>query len=225
MLGYGGTDKPQDPSDYSTRRLCADLAALLDLLGVQRAVIIGHDWGAFTAGRFALWHPERVYALIMLSVAYTPPTRTYLPIEDVARLAPNLGYQADFASAASTSVIESNLRKFLSITFKAAKSGQNYTPRGSLFKLLQNVNIRKEPSVLNDNEFQIYLANLSSGGMNGPLNYYRTSKNRHEEEASAGLPSNLPADLPVLFMWGTADPTATPVVIEKSRKFIVKLQD
>lgn len=38
MLGYGGTDKPQDPSDYSTQRLCADLAALLDLLGVQRAV-------------------------------------------------------------------------------------------------------------------------------------------------------------------------------------------
>jgi pimeloyl-ACP methyl ester carboxylesterase len=28
-------------------------------------VIIGHDWGSFTAGRFALWYPDKVMALIM----------------------------------------------------------------------------------------------------------------------------------------------------------------
>ena len=38
MLGYGGTDKPQDAEEYSTRRLSADLAALLDVVGVHRAV-------------------------------------------------------------------------------------------------------------------------------------------------------------------------------------------
>lgn len=38
MLGYGGTDKPEAPFEYSTKRLCADLAALLDLLHVRRAV-------------------------------------------------------------------------------------------------------------------------------------------------------------------------------------------
>ncbi|KAG5648812.1 hypothetical protein DXG03_000161 [Asterophora parasitica] len=38
MLGYGETDKPEDPSEYSTKKLCGDLAALLDLLGIRRAV-------------------------------------------------------------------------------------------------------------------------------------------------------------------------------------------
>jgi hypothetical protein len=38
MLGYGGTDKPRAAEEYSTRRLCADLAALLDVVGVQKAV-------------------------------------------------------------------------------------------------------------------------------------------------------------------------------------------
>lgn len=38
MLGYGGTDKPWDVDEYSTKKLCADLAALLDLIGVKRAV-------------------------------------------------------------------------------------------------------------------------------------------------------------------------------------------
>lgn len=38
MLGYGGTDKPSEASEYSTKKLCADLAALLDLLNIKRAV-------------------------------------------------------------------------------------------------------------------------------------------------------------------------------------------
>jgi pimeloyl-ACP methyl ester carboxylesterase len=38
MLGYGGTDKPQAAEEYSTKRLCADLAALLDVIGVLKAV-------------------------------------------------------------------------------------------------------------------------------------------------------------------------------------------
>jgi hypothetical protein len=38
MLGYGGTDKPLAVEEYSTKKLCADLAALLDIIGVSRAV-------------------------------------------------------------------------------------------------------------------------------------------------------------------------------------------
>lgn len=38
MLGYGGTEKPLDAEEYSTKKLCADLAALLDVVGVSRAV-------------------------------------------------------------------------------------------------------------------------------------------------------------------------------------------
>ena len=65
MLGYGGTDKPHDASEYSSKKLCADLTALLDLLDVQRAIVVGHDWGALIAGRFALWAPDRLKALVM----------------------------------------------------------------------------------------------------------------------------------------------------------------
>jgi soluble epoxide hydrolase / lipid-phosphate phosphatase len=65
MLGYGGTDKPTNAEDYSTKKLCADLAALLDFLDIERAVVIGHDWGSFTASRFALWYPHRLLALVM----------------------------------------------------------------------------------------------------------------------------------------------------------------
>jgi soluble epoxide hydrolase/lipid-phosphate phosphatase len=39
-----------------------------------------------------------------------------------------------------------------------------------------------------------------------------------------GLPSNLRADLPFLFLWGTRDLTVTPFVIAKSSKFIPRYQ-
>lgn len=42
---------------------------------------------------------------------------------------------------------------------------------------------------------------------------------------SAGLQSNLRADLPFLFIWGTMDATATPSVMTKSKKFISRYQD
>lgn len=42
---------------------------------------------------------------------------------------------------------------------------------------------------------------------------------------AAGLPSNLRSDLPVLFLWGTRDPTATPTTIRRSAKFVPRLQD
>lgn len=40
MLGYGGTDKPKDTADYSPKKLSDDLAAILDLIDVQKAVSI-----------------------------------------------------------------------------------------------------------------------------------------------------------------------------------------
>ena len=40
MLGYGGTEKPHSVEEYSTKRLCDDLAALLDIIGVHKVASI-----------------------------------------------------------------------------------------------------------------------------------------------------------------------------------------
>ncbi|KAF8165643.1 Alpha/Beta hydrolase protein [Crassisporium funariophilum] len=225
MLGYGGTSKPTDAAEYSTKKLCADLAALLDLLEIKRAVLIGHDWGAFTVGRFALWHPDRLLALVMLSVPYTPPSRVYIPVEEVAQRAPNLGYQVYFANPKSSLEILAHLKKFLLLTFSPTLVKVDYTKLGSLQKLLLNDSDVKVPtSILTEQELNFYYSELRKG-MFGPLNYYRTAKFRHDEELAADLPANLSSDLPFLFIWGTKDATATPFVINKSRKFIDRYQD
>jgi soluble epoxide hydrolase/lipid-phosphate phosphatase len=226
MLGYGGTDSPTEPSEYSTKRLSDDLSALLDLVGVSKAIIIGHDWGSFTVGRFALWHPERLLALIMLSVPYTPPSPNYISVQEVAQRAPNLGYQVYFSEGQSTHEIESNLAVFLGLIFHPPREGASFTGLGELREiLLGNTTLNpNQPSVLKKPELEYY-HNQFGKGMQGPLSYYRTAKFRHDEEQAANLPSNLRPDLPVLFLWGTEDPTATPTQIQRARKWIPRLQD
>ena len=63
--GHGETETTDDPFSFSD--LADDLKGLLDHLGIARAVIGGMSQGGFVALRFALKHPERVQALILLS--------------------------------------------------------------------------------------------------------------------------------------------------------------
>ena len=44
--GYGGSSCPDAVTDYDIHALTADLVGLLDEVGADRAVFIGHDWGA-----------------------------------------------------------------------------------------------------------------------------------------------------------------------------------
>ncbi|KAJ3854198.1 epoxide hydrolase [Lentinula lateritia] len=209
MLGYGGTDRPENPVEYSTKRLCADLSAILELLAIKKAVLIGHDWGAYTVSRFALWYPDRLLALVILSVPYSPSTLEYVPVKTIAKMAPNLSYQAYFEEQRSTKEIESNLNNFLRVIYR----GPNPTQR------LKLVVYHKYPQELD------FYNRVFQQGMNGPLNYYRTAFHRHEEELAAKLSPNLPPDLPVLFIWGTRDTTTTSSLIYKAHKFIPRLQD
>ena len=44
MLGYGGTDKPQDPTSYKQSDMATDLIDILNAETVDKVIAIGHDW-------------------------------------------------------------------------------------------------------------------------------------------------------------------------------------
>lgn len=68
LRGYGTSDKPADVADYSIGILAGDVAAVLDAAGVERAHVVGHDWGAALAWIAASLFPERIDHLVALSV-------------------------------------------------------------------------------------------------------------------------------------------------------------
>jgi pimeloyl-ACP methyl ester carboxylesterase len=65
MRGHGESDYPEDPSFYSRSHTVADIAALLDECGLERAVIGGLSLGGYSTLAFHLAHPDRCTALLL----------------------------------------------------------------------------------------------------------------------------------------------------------------
>ena len=74
MRGYGGTDAPESPDQYTMLHHAGDMVGLVKALGESEAVIVGHDWGAPVAWNTALLRPDMFRAVAGLSVPYTPPS-------------------------------------------------------------------------------------------------------------------------------------------------------
>jgi pimeloyl-ACP methyl ester carboxylesterase len=76
LRGFGESDRPGEVADYAVSRSVRDLVAVLDALEVERAQVVGHDWGAAVAWVLASLVPERVERLAVLSVGHPNTPRT-----------------------------------------------------------------------------------------------------------------------------------------------------
>jgi len=78
--GYAESSAPEEISAYGLAELSGDLRGLLDQLGIERAIFVGHDWGGFVAWAMPVLHPDRVAGVIGVCTPYMP-----VPVTDVMR--------------------------------------------------------------------------------------------------------------------------------------------
>ena len=62
--GHGLSSKPEDGYDFSN--FAADVAAVIEALGLRRPVVVGHSWGAMLALAYAAAHPGRATAIALI---------------------------------------------------------------------------------------------------------------------------------------------------------------
>jgi pimeloyl-ACP methyl ester carboxylesterase len=63
----------QLPAPYGMAAHAADALAVLDRLGIERAVVVGHSLGAYITARLAADHPERIAAVVLVDGGLTIP--------------------------------------------------------------------------------------------------------------------------------------------------------
>jgi pimeloyl-ACP methyl ester carboxylesterase len=66
LRGHGASDYPSNPAEYTREASIADMLAILDDAGAERAVLGGHSLGGYLSLLFALEHPERTDGLVLI---------------------------------------------------------------------------------------------------------------------------------------------------------------
>ena len=66
--GYARSEQPPDVASYTLLHLVGDVIALIEELGEEQAVVVGHDWGAPVAWTAAMLRPDKVRAVAGLSI-------------------------------------------------------------------------------------------------------------------------------------------------------------
>jgi len=94
LRGFGRSDAPA--GDYLKRTLAGDVLELLDALEIERARLLGHDWGGWISWLLALDHPERVERFATLDI--TAPWPGSLTATRLLRVAAFATYQYVIAS-------------------------------------------------------------------------------------------------------------------------------
>lgn len=91
--GYADTARPRSRRAYRLSELSLDIVALLDAAGLERAHVVGHDWGGAVAWHLAARHTDRIASATVLSTPH-PAAMTWSLLR--SRQALMSGYMAAF---------------------------------------------------------------------------------------------------------------------------------
>jgi len=70
LRGYNDSDKPQDISAYAMTELVKEVKGLIEGLGYDRCILVGHDWGGAIAWQFAYAYPQMLDKLIIMNLPH-----------------------------------------------------------------------------------------------------------------------------------------------------------
>jgi pimeloyl-ACP methyl ester carboxylesterase len=213
--GYGRSDRPTAVEDYDMVQLTADLLAVLDDLGEEKAVFVGHDWGAMVVWWLALMAPDRVRGVVGMSVPFLPrgPVPTITLLRQI--YAEGFFYMVYFqdpgvADAELAADPARTMRRLLAgATADAAADGGGGASfsaadgRGFIDRLPEPTGL---PAWLDQAELDFYIAEFTRTGFTGGLNWYRNlDRNWHLTEHLDDAHLTCPS----LFIAGSADPVLT----------------
>ncbi len=208
MRGYGETDAPAAVEDYDIEHLAADMVGVLDALGEEQAIIIGHDWGAIVAWNSVLLHPSRFSALVAMSVPYGGRA-AQSPLDGwKARFGDNFYYilyhQEPGVAEAEYDADPVGLLSRLYLSPDSPREAVEVTnPLRSAGGWIPRLGAPKEmPAWLTKEDLDYYVSQFEAAGFRGGVNYYR---NFHRNWEITPQLAELQVAVPTRFIAGERD--------------------
>lgn len=223
MRGYGNSSNYRTHEAYAQREVVADMLELADALGIERAIWIGHDWGAPTVWNMARHHPARVIAVANLCVPYNTLEvgwpgllpyidRTLYPQDEypAGQWEYQRFYEENFEEA--TRAFDSDPRAVCKLLFrKGNPDGEGQVAATAMTRKLGGwfgggpaPDMPRDEEVLTEADLDRYAESLARNSFFGPDSYYMNHERNHaysNEKPDARL------GMPVLFVHAAYDYT------------------
>jgi pimeloyl-ACP methyl ester carboxylesterase len=215
VRGYGRSSAPYPVSEYGMLRHVADNLGVVAALGEERAIIVGHDWGAPIASHSALLRPDVFHACALLSVPYRPPGGPQ-PVPHMIKSAgpDHLNYMVYFQDeGVAEAEAEADMRSWIIGMMIGASADAPPLGDGRILGLVRKgerfcdsfpviTGVGDLPPWLTAEDADFYVAEFERTGLRGGLNRYRNlDRDWADFQAWAGHPLVVAS----LFIGGTKD--------------------
>jgi pimeloyl-ACP methyl ester carboxylesterase len=227
MRGYGRSSVYKMHADYAQELIVADMLGLIDSLGRDRAVWIGHDWGSPVVWNIASHHPERCVAVASLCVPYYTIERGLEPVLELVdrdvypadkypagQWEYMLHYQEDFAGA--TRAMDSDPYNLAKLLFRKGDPGGFGLPAGTAMVRINGgwfpggvPSLPRDADVVTEADVCAYASALARNGFFGPNSYYMNHAVNAAYAARANNGGYL--DMPALFIAAQYDYTCESI--------------
>jgi len=210
VRGYGRSSKPAAVDAYRILQHVGDNVGVVDALGEEAAIVVGHDWGAPIAWTSALLRPDVFRGLAMLSVPYSARGSTR-PLDAFRAIGGDEEFYIAYFQEPGRAEreIEADVRSWL-LGFYFTASGDAPPPEGGTMATVPAGGRLRDrfaipdtlPRWLGEEDLEFYVAEFERTGLTGGLNRYRNVERDWEDMgAFAGRPIGVPA----LFVGGERD--------------------
>jgi pimeloyl-ACP methyl ester carboxylesterase len=178
--GYGQTDRPEPIEAYNILQLAGDIVGLVNEMGAEPMVIVGHDWGAPVAWYSALLRPDLFRAVALLSVPYLPRSSVRPSLALSAMAGDKNFYQLYFQEPGKVErELEEDPRRTMAMMLYSASGDP---PENERWRFLFEKNERfietgvmpkKLPSWLSEKDLDFFAGEFKRTGFRGGINWYR----------------------------------------------------
>jgi pimeloyl-ACP methyl ester carboxylesterase len=214
--GYGLSDAPEALEDYDIIHLTDDAAGVVEAMGEEKAVIVGHDWGSAVAWNGALLHPQTFHAVIAMSVPYSGRAA----VEPVAAMRQMFGEDFYIVRFQTPGIVDAEMGADVRATMKGSLIGASAqrTPDA------EGMSEAPLPPWLSEADLDVFVESFERSGFTGGINWYR---NMDRNWALTPQLAGAQVEQPALFFIGRNDLeflTAGPG-IDAMKALVPKLRD